>query len=75
MYCTTGCVALDAFDSAFLTPGMFREVAKRTFNVVFSDKELAAMINLFNDGHGNLDNQRFLVAFIKFGTCCCIILN
>jgi len=62
-----GCVALDAFDSAYLTPGMFREVTKRTFNVVFTDKELAAIINSFNDGQGNLDNQKFLVAFIKYG--------
>ena len=63
-----GCVALDAFDSAYLTPGTFREVAKKTFNVVFSENELAAIISLFDDGHGNLDNQKFLVAFIKYGT-------
>jgi len=59
---------LDAFDSAYLTLGTFREVAKKTFNVVFSENELAAIISLFDDGHGNLDNQKFLVAFIKYGT-------
>lgn len=62
-----GCVALDAFDAAFLTPGMFREVAKRTFNLVFEPKELAAMINQFENGKGNLDCQKFLVHFIRVG--------
>lgn len=62
-----GCVALDAFDAAYLTPGMFREVAKRTFNLVFEPKELAAVIHQFENGKGNLDCQKFLVHFIRVG--------
>lgn len=50
-----------------MTPGIFREVAKRTFNIVFDDKELASMISLYDNGHGKLDCQKFLVSFIKIG--------
>ncbi|KAJ1442366.1 hypothetical protein B484DRAFT_66814 [Ochromonadaceae sp. CCMP2298] len=63
-----GCVALDAFDASFLTPGMFREVAKKTFNIVFEPKELSAMLYAYDDGHGNLSCAKFLVAFVRMGS-------
>jgi Ca2+-binding EF-hand superfamily protein len=62
-----GCVSLDAFDAKFLTPGVFREVVKRTFNVLWTSEELAAMVAEFDNGGGNVDTSKFLVAFIKMG--------
>jgi Ca2+-binding EF-hand superfamily protein len=62
-----GCVALDAFDAAYLTPGTFREVVKRTFNLVFEPKELAAVIAQYDNGRGNVDCSKFLVNFIRVG--------
>lgn len=62
-----GCVSLDSFVSLYLTPGMFREVVKRTFNIVLTPSELAAMIAEYDNGSGNVDTSKFLVSFIKLG--------
>jgi len=58
---------LTAFDAAFLTPVMFKEVLKRTFNLVFSPKELAAVIAEFHDENGNVKSKDFVVKFIQLG--------
>lgn len=63
-----GSVSLDSFHCLYLTPGIFREVMKRTFNIIFSPSELASMIAEFNNGSGNIDTSKFLVTFIKIGT-------
>jgi Ca2+-binding EF-hand superfamily protein len=47
---------------------MFREVMKRTFNILLTPNELAAMIAEFNNGNGNIDTSKFLVTFIKIGS-------
>jgi Ca2+-binding EF-hand superfamily protein len=47
---------------------MFREVMKRTFTIIFTSNELAAMIAEFNNGNGNIDTSKFLVTFIKMGS-------
>jgi Ca2+-binding EF-hand superfamily protein len=62
-----GCVSLDSFNLKFFTPGVFRETIKRTFNIILTPNELAAMIAEFNNGAGNVDTQKFLVSFIKMG--------
>jgi hypothetical protein len=63
-----GAPNLDTFHCLYLTPGMFREVMKRTFNILFTPNELAAMIAEFNNGNGNIDTSKFLVTFIKIGS-------
>jgi hypothetical protein len=63
-----GAVSLDSFHALYLPPGMFREVMKRTFAIIFAPSELAAMIAEFNNGSGNIDTKKFLVAFVKMGT-------
>eukprot|EP01039_Chlorochromonas_danica_P011214 gene11214-12506_t len=62
-----GCVSLDSFHAKYLTPGVFREVVKRTFNVLWNAEELAAMVEEFSNGRGNVDTNKFLIAFIKMG--------
>ena len=62
-----GCVSLDSFNSKYFTPGVFRETIKRTFNILLTPNELAAMIAEFDNGSGNVDTQKFLVNFIKMG--------
>lgn len=63
-----GCVSLDAFSAQYLTPGMFREIAKKTFNILLAPQELAAVIDEYNDGNGNVLCSSFIIAFIKTGT-------
>jgi hypothetical protein len=40
-------MSLDGFDAKFLTPGAFREMLKRTFNVSVTNKELGALVDFF----------------------------
>jgi Ca2+-binding EF-hand superfamily protein len=56
-----GCVSLTAFEAKFLTPLVFREVMKRTFNIACSPKELAVLVSDFDNGDGNLHCQNFVV--------------
>lgn len=63
-----GSVSLDSFHAKFLTPGVFREVVKRTFNLIWTAEELAAMVSVYDNGRGNVDTSKFLVAFIKMGS-------
>lgn len=62
-----GCASLDAFDAAYLTPMVFREIMKRTFNIALAPKELAVLIDDFDNGSGNVDCQSFIINFIKLG--------
>jgi hypothetical protein len=62
-----GCVPLSAFDAQFLSPVVFRETMKRTFNISLAPKELAVLINDFDDSNGNLHCQSFIVYFLKIG--------
>lgn len=59
-------VKLDGFQGARLTPGVFREMLKRTFNVHLTPKELGAAVKFFDaDGDGCIDNAEFLKHFFK----------
>ena len=62
-----GCVSLVAFDALYLTPVVFKEVMKATVGIYITPKELAVLISDFDDNHGNLHCQNFLVAFIQLG--------
>eukprot|EP01038_Epipyxis_sp_PR26KG_P006779 gene6779-9286_t len=62
-----GCVSLDAFNTKYLTPSVFREVCKKTFNIQLTNQELTSIIYDFNDGNGNLDCQSFIIYFTKLG--------
>lgn len=62
-----GCASLEAFDAQYLTPIVFREIMKRTFNISLAPKELACLIEDFDNGQGNVDCQSFIISFIKLG--------
>lgn len=64
---STGCPSMEAFDAAYLTPGMFREVLKRALNLVFEPKELAAIVAQYDNGRGNIDCAKFMVNFVRVG--------
>jgi Ca2+-binding EF-hand superfamily protein len=61
-------VPLDGFSSTTITPGMFREMVKRTFNVIFTGKELGVIVNMFDeDGVFEISCKAFLVFFTRMG--------
>jgi hypothetical protein len=62
-------VGLDGFDVKFLKPAEFRELLKRTFNVMVDAKELGALIHFFNgNAESNLlDCGTFLIKFARLG--------
>jgi hypothetical protein len=63
-----GCPSLEAFNAAFFTPHQFKVVMKQTFGIVYTPKELAAMVAEYDNGEGNVDSGALLVNFIKMGT-------
>jgi Ca2+-binding EF-hand superfamily protein len=64
-----GNMSLDGFNSVYITPGLFREMLKRTFNVALTGKELGAITKYFDkDNTGDIYCQSFLVHFTKVGT-------
>lgn len=55
-------VSLDGFNGTYLTPGIFREMLKRTFNIFLTGKELGAMVKYFDeDDRGEVSCKSFLV--------------
>jgi Ca2+-binding EF-hand superfamily protein len=59
-------VSLDGFQGSNLTPGVFREMLKRTFNIKLSPGELGAAVKFFDsDGDGTIDTAEFLKHFFK----------
>ena len=59
-------VGLDGFQGASLTPGVFREMLKRTFNIKLDPGELGAAVKFFDsDGDGTIDTAEFLKHFFK----------
>jgi Ca2+-binding EF-hand superfamily protein len=59
-------VGLDGFQGASLTPGIFREMLKRTFGIKLSPGELGATVKFFDsDGDGTVDSAEFLKHFYK----------
>lgn len=62
-----GAVGLDAFDVKYMPPGEFREVLKRTFNVVLPPKELSAIVREYENEDGYVESKSFLNFFLKLG--------
>jgi Ca2+-binding EF-hand superfamily protein len=57
--------SLEAFDTAYLTPGIFRENLKRVFNVIASPKEIGYLLTLFDkEGRGLIDSKEFMLKFL-----------
>lgn len=62
-------LSLDGFNGIKISPGLFREMIKRTFNVVLTAKELGAVIKHFDvDNSNQVDNKTFLNFFTKAST-------
>jgi hypothetical protein len=62
-----GCMGLEAFDAAYLTPLEFREVIKRVFGLVLTAKEFATVYKEFKNEEGNVVSQTFLTSFLRLG--------
>lgn len=65
-----GAVQLDAFESEYMPPHVFREQLKLVFNVQLSIPELSAFIKNFNKDNDNKENincSAFLVTFFRAG--------
>jgi Ca2+-binding EF-hand superfamily protein len=63
-----GCVQLNAFDGASMSPKIFKEQLKHVFGIVLSPQELGALMNFFDrDGDGMINCAEFLVAFFRMG--------
>ncbi len=61
-------VGLDGFEVAYLTPGVFREMLKRTFGVLLSPKELGAVLHYFHAREdGSVNSSDFLTEFMRLG--------
>ena len=61
-------VALRVFETNSLSYEEFRDHLKRSFRLIFTDKEFEAVTKLFdNDGDMNIDGSEFLVCFTKLG--------
>ena len=61
-----GPAGLKGFDGATLTPKVFREQIKRTFQIYADVDEMGAFIKFFDiDGDGTVDAPEFLTMFFK----------
>ncbi|CAM9103488.1 unnamed protein product, partial [Ectocarpus fasciculatus] len=61
-------VGLDGFSGKFVTPIVFKELLRRTFNLKLQPKELGALVQHFDkDGKGTVDCNEFLNVFFKLG--------
>jgi len=58
-------VPIDAFNSSHMEPGVFRELAKRIFNLILDPGELAAIVAMFNNGDQKVDCKVFMTTFAK----------
>ena len=56
-------IPLESFNSKHMEPGVFRELAKRIFNMIFTLQELAACVKRFDNGQGKIDCALFMTAF------------
>jgi len=61
-------MSLSAFDGASMTPAVFREMLKRVLGIMLTDKELGALIKIFDkDGDNKIDCPEFMVKFTSLG--------
>jgi len=63
-----GPMGLTAFEAKSLSNAVFREMLKRNFSLVVTDRELAAIISLFDKNERNeIICKDFLIKFIQLG--------
>ena len=63
-----GAPNLDGFDCEYLTPELFKENMRRTFNIKFSPAELGAFIHAVSDDpEGKVHCASFLIYFLRLG--------
>jgi hypothetical protein len=61
-------MGLDGFEGNYLSPGAFREILKRTFNLFVNEKELAVLVEKFDEDNINkISCHLFLLYFLKIG--------
>lgn len=62
-------VGLEGFDGSYVGPGVFKEMLKRTFNIVLRPEELAAMMDEFpyEGDKTKVNCANFLKRFFKMG--------
>jgi Ca2+-binding EF-hand superfamily protein len=59
---------LDAFEGSFMTPAVFREMLKRTFNLKLDKREISALIKEFDDNeNGRIECSEFILHFSRLG--------
>lgn len=59
---------LDAFEGSFMTPAVFREMLKRTFNLTLDKREISALIHEFDDNkNGRIECSEFILHFSRLG--------
>ena len=58
--------ALRGFECAFMPPHIFRDQLKINWNITLSLPELAALIDKYNDGDGNVQCDLFVKNFLTF---------
>jgi len=59
-------LGLDGFDGSDLSPGVFKEMCKRTFNMKLTNKEVAALLDIFDkDGDRKISTSEFLNHFFR----------
>lgn len=62
-------LTLDGFSSVRTSPGVFREMLKRTFNLILPPKELGALVKFFDtDNSDTVNNSEFLTYFSRAST-------
>lgn len=62
-------LSLNGFNSVRTTPGIFREMLKRTFNLILPPKELGALVKFFDtDNSDTVNNNDFLTYFSRAST-------
>lgn len=62
-----GAPSMESFSALYLVPAVFKEILRRTFNISLSPAEVVAMVHEYNYSNDNIDTNKFLVSFIKFG--------
>lgn len=63
-----GCQGLDGFECESLSPGAFRDLVRRTFGLVLTNKELGYVIRKYDKaGTGRVTCKSFLTSFLKLG--------
>lgn len=59
---------LDGFSGNYMKPGLFREMLRRTFNIILTDKEAGALLHAFDpEKRGQVKTKEFLVFLVKAG--------